>query len=139
MSAPPEPPEPEPQITFQGDQDDWDKAPPEWKEHVTKAMMHAAGVGPHPGKYKGPHHQIRYDHERDVHEYPTESDLAHERFQETGPAPELPPGGPLPPQEAVDQPGGGKGKKQPSAKPHGQTPVATAEQVVQPEPPQGGF
>lgn len=136
MSAPFEP---EGQMNFQGDQDDWDKAPPEWKEHVMKAFLHAAGVGPHPGKYSGPQHQIRYDHERDVHEYPTERDLAHEWMQEQGPAQEKQPGGPLPPQEAVQQPAPAGKKKGGGKPPSGTTPTAIGAAAVKPEEPEGGF
>lgn len=141
MSAPPGPPEPEPQITFHGDQDDWDKAPPEWKEHVEKAFLHKAGLGAHPGKYKGPQHQIRFDQDRNVHQYPTESDLARQRFEEEGPPTAAPARGPLPPQESVQQPapaGGGK-KQAPSKPPSGTTPTGLGAAAVKPEEPQGNF
>lgn len=118
-------------INFEGDQDQFDRMPEEWKDHFMKAVVHKAGLGPHPGIYKGPTKPI------DTGE-PTEAELASERIQEQGPAPELPPGGPLPPQEAVQQPTPGKAKK-PSAAPHGTTPVALGEQAVQPEPPEGQF
>lgn len=37
-----------------GNQDHFDNAPDEFKEHLTSAFIHAAGKGQHPGKYAGP-------------------------------------------------------------------------------------
>lgn len=124
------------EINFAGDDEqDWfDRHHSDEKDHFFKAMKHQIGAGPHPGVYSGPGRGPRPEPREDVSE-----ELAREWLHEQGPAPETPPAGPLPPQEAVDQPSGGKGKGKPAAKPHGQTPVATAEQVVQPEPPQGAF
>jgi predicted phage gp36 major capsid-like protein len=36
-----------------GNQDHFDNAPEEWHDHLTAAILHKAGMGPHPGKYKG--------------------------------------------------------------------------------------
>jgi hypothetical protein len=118
-------------INFEGDQDLHDSMPEEWKDHLMKAVVHKAGLGPHPGIYKGSNRP------RDLEE-PTEADLASERIQEQGPGAMTPEGGPLPPQESVEQPSPGKAKK-PSAPPHGTTPTAIGEQAVQPEPPAGQF
>lgn len=35
-------------------QDHYDELPVEYHDHLTKALLHMAGKGPHPGKYKGP-------------------------------------------------------------------------------------
>lgn len=40
------------QIGFGGGDDD--DMPPEMREHMLAAFAHHAGLGPHPGKYKGP-------------------------------------------------------------------------------------
>lgn len=120
-------------LNFEGDQDQFDRMPEEWKDHYLKAIVHKAGLGPHPGIYKGPNKPIET-------EEPTEAELANARLAEQGPAQMAQPGGPLPPQEAVPQPAPGGGKKQkPSAPPHGTTPTGIAEQAVQPEPPAGQF
>ena len=37
-----------------GNQDHFDNAPDEFKDHLTSAFIHAAGKGQHPGKYTGP-------------------------------------------------------------------------------------
>jgi hypothetical protein len=42
-----------PQIGFQGG-DEEGEMPPEMKDHMLAAFAHKAGLGPHPGKYKGP-------------------------------------------------------------------------------------
>lgn len=127
-------------MTFQGDQDDWDKTPSTYKDHLTRSFLHAAGLGEHPGKYQGPKHEIRYDQDRNVHEYPTESDLAHQRFEEGLPAPPMPPG-PVPPQETISQPQPGGGKKQgkPGKPPAGTTPAGLGEKAVEPPTPQGEY
>lgn len=119
-------------LNFEGDQDQHDRMPEEWKDHFMKAVVHNAGLGPHPGIYKGPTKPVNT-------EEPTEAELASERLQEQGPAPMMPPGGPLPPQEGVQQPAPPSKKGKPSAPPHGTTPVGVAAQVVQPEPPEGQF
>lgn len=36
-----------------GNQDHFDNAPDEFKDHMVQAFIHAAGKGKHPGKYKG--------------------------------------------------------------------------------------
>jgi hypothetical protein len=38
---------------FPGDQEDFDEAPQEFKDHMADAFAHKAGLGPHPGKYQG--------------------------------------------------------------------------------------
>lgn len=38
---------------FAGDQEDWDDQPQEFKDHMLKAFVHKAGLGPHPGEYQG--------------------------------------------------------------------------------------
>lgn len=35
-------------------QDHFDAAPQEMKDHMWAALLHMAGRGPHPGKYEGP-------------------------------------------------------------------------------------
>lgn len=35
-------------------QDHYDAMPQEMKDHLWAALLHEAGMGPHPGKYKGP-------------------------------------------------------------------------------------
>lgn len=42
------------QMGFQGGGDDEGEMPPEMKAHMLAAFAHEAGVGPHPGMYKGP-------------------------------------------------------------------------------------
>jgi hypothetical protein len=37
-----------------GNQDHFDHAPDEFKDHLMQAFIHAAGKGKHPGKYAGP-------------------------------------------------------------------------------------
>jgi hypothetical protein len=132
--------EPVPSLNFQGDQDDWDALPEQFKDHVTKAFMHKAGVGPDPGKYQGPPGILRrHGPDRLGRISPTEGDLAGERLLETGPAPEVQPGKPLPPQEAIQTPpiAGKKGKA--AAPPHGSTPAQIGSSAVAPEPPAGEF
>jgi hypothetical protein len=119
-------------INFEGDQDQFDQMPEEWKDHLMKAVVHKAGLGPHPGIYKGPTRPMNTGE-------PTEAELASERVQEQGPAPMMPEGGPLPPQESLEQPSPGQGKKKEPSAPHGTTPVALGQQAVQPEPPEGQF
>jgi hypothetical protein len=61
------------QIGFQGG-DDEDEMPPEMKAHMLAAFAHHAGLGPHPGKYKGPPRKKRDPDE------PTDTDM--QRAQE---------------------------------------------------------
>jgi hypothetical protein len=35
-------------------QEEYDNLPEEMRDHLWKAMLHNAGLGPDPGKYKGP-------------------------------------------------------------------------------------
>jgi hypothetical protein len=56
QQQPPQPPqqqEDEQQFDI-GNQDHFDNAPDEFKDHLTRAFIHAAGKGQHPGKYAGP-------------------------------------------------------------------------------------
>jgi hypothetical protein len=55
------------QIGFQGGDDD--EMPPEMKDHMLAAFAHKAGLGPHPGIYKGPPRRKR---DRDE---PTDTDM----------------------------------------------------------------
>jgi hypothetical protein len=61
-----------------GNQDHFDHAPDEFKDHLTQAFVHAAGKGKHPGKYAGPHPEPPPD------DAITEGDL--ERTHEAGAA-----------------------------------------------------
>jgi hypothetical protein len=117
---------------YSSDQDEWDQMPEEKKEHFMKAMVHQAGLGPHPGKYQGPEQGPRM-------EDPSESALAVAHMREMGPAEPTPPQGPVPPQEAVQQPQPGSGKKQSSKPPTQGTPAAVGAAAVKPESPEGGF
>jgi hypothetical protein len=36
------------------DEEEFDAMPDEAKDHMWAAFAHSAGLGPHPGKYKGP-------------------------------------------------------------------------------------
>jgi hypothetical protein len=118
-------------IMFSGDQDDYDALPSEMKEHMTDAIAHMAGVGPHPGKYRGPKPEGRDPEEL------TESELAGQYLREHPSTPAQPPAQ-LPPQEAVTQPPQQKGGR-PPAQPHGETPVATGAAAVKPQEPEGNF
>jgi len=65
--------------------------------------------------------------------------LAAQRFREQGPPQMAQPGGPLPPQEAVNQPGPQKKKAGGASKPTGTTPAALGQKAVEPQEPQGDF
>jgi hypothetical protein len=117
---------------YSSDQDEWDQMPEEKKEHFTKAMVHQAGLGPHPGKYQGPEQGPASDGV-------SESALARAHMQEMGPPEQTPPQGPLPPQEAVAQPMPQGGKKQGSKPPTQGTPTAIGAAAVKPPEPEGGF
>lgn len=120
-------------LNFEGDQDRFDNMPEEWKDHLTKALLHKAGLGPNPGIYKGSN-RPRFS------EDPTEADLANAYLQEAGPPGAPPPQGPVPPQEQVQQPQAGGGKRQGKQKPpSGTTPTALGAQAVQPEKPEGEY
>jgi hypothetical protein len=56
---------------------DEEDMPSEMKDHMLAAFAHGAGLGPHPGKYKGP--TKRKDAEPDE---PTETDLDNARQEE---------------------------------------------------------
>jgi len=58
------------QIGFQGGGDD-DEMPPEMKAHMLAAFAHKAGLGPHPGMYKGPPRRKRAD----LDDEPTDTDM----------------------------------------------------------------
>jgi hypothetical protein len=83
MAQPPQPP-PQPgednvqeqQIGFQ-DPDEEDM-PSEMKDHMLAAFRHEAGLGPHPGMYKGPPRKKRTPGE------PTETDLQSAREEPIG-------------------------------------------------------
>ena len=47
-------PQPESEICFGDEQDEFDALPEEYREHLWKAFIQKAGLGPHPGKYRGP-------------------------------------------------------------------------------------
>src|SRR5215475_2116056 len=129
-------------MNFPGDQEDWEAMPPEMREHLWKAYQHKAGLGPHPGKYKGPDFEYRNE-EGDERDEPTEGgDLARLREeQETGEEElhqqeEQRENTPTPPQEALpSQPPLQGGKKHGPAKPSSGTPAAIGQQIVQPPPP----
>jgi hypothetical protein len=66
------------------DQDAWDAAPDEAKDHLMRAFLHHAGLGPHPGKIP---HEIDYEGECDDDEDETSSidedfGLAPDDFEE---------------------------------------------------------
>ena len=63
-------------MSFPGDQEQFEGAPHEWKDHFLAAMKHQAGLGPHPGKYKGP--PLQRQEEPDEDEI-SELDLQHAR------------------------------------------------------------
>jgi hypothetical protein len=114
-------------LASDSDQDEFDKQPPEFHEHLEKALLHHTGHGPHPGLYEGP--QVP----------DTTTELAAEHMRETGPPEGTPAQGPLPPQEAVSQPMPGGGKKQGTKPPTQGTPTAIGAAAVKPEAPEGGF
>jgi hypothetical protein len=139
-----------------GDQVDWDmNVPPEYKEHLTKAMVHLAGLGPHPGKYDGPPRRLATPetepdepHEADMQRAAEMADQGVQEQDQIPPAALPPPsGGPVntpklpiaPPQEQVPQGPPHAGKKghggAGGAKPGGNTPAGIAQQVVAPEEP----
>jgi hypothetical protein len=109
-------------IASSKDQDEFDKQPPEWHEHLTKALLHHTGHGEHPGLYS-PLKELA----EEMGGTPDESELAKE--QPTPPPEAMPPQPP---------PGGGKGRG--GGKPPSQgTPTAIGESVVAPRPPEGEF
>jgi hypothetical protein len=137
--------EPADSINYPGDQDDFGDAPPGYKDHLEKAFVHKAGLGPHPGKYQGPPHEIRHGPAREDRQEPTEGDIARLIEEEhPGETQELlakreavQPG---PAQETLEQPPRGGGSKGQSQKPPGRgTPAALGQQAVAPEPPAGEF
>jgi hypothetical protein len=140
------PEEPESQINFQGDQDDHEDAPPGYKDHLEKAFVHKAGLGPHPGKYRGPKHELRHGPAREERAEPTESDIARLVEEEhPGETQELlekrEAAEPTPAQETLEQPPRSQGAdKDGSTKPPSKgTPAALGQQAVAPEPPEGEF
>ena len=42
------------EIFFSDEQDEFDALPEEYKDHLWRAFIHKAGLGPNPGLYKGP-------------------------------------------------------------------------------------
>jgi hypothetical protein len=128
-------------INFAGDQDDFEERPEEMKEHMMSAFVHNAGLGPHPGKYKGPKHEPTHPKHR---EGPSESLLQRLREEEypemmgmeQGQAkPPTPPEEALPPQPPI----GGKGGKPGSKPPSQGTPTAIGHAAVAQPPPAGEF
>jgi hypothetical protein len=129
-------------IHFLGDQDDHDSMPQEYADHMERALVHAAGHGEHPGRYRGPQHRIRHDEEREDRAEPTEGALAR-LMEEQGP-PDLQARAQKeqapPPQESVQQPPRDSGGKSGSSKPPTHpTPAALGQEAVAPEPPSGEF
>jgi len=45
-------PQAESEIYFSDEQDDFDGVPEEFKDHMWKAFIHKAGLGPNPGKFQ---------------------------------------------------------------------------------------
>jgi hypothetical protein len=121
------------EINFEGDQERFETHHQDERDHFVKAMEHHAGLGPDPGKYRGPGPKEPEERED------TSEALAAEYLREAGPARELPPPGPLPPQESVEQPTPAGGKKKPGKPPGGTTPAAIGASAVKPEEPEGGF
>lgn len=137
--------EPSDSINYPGDQDDFDDAHPDYKAHLEKAFVHAAGLGPHPGKYKGPPHAIRHGQAREDRQEPSEGDIARLIEEEhPGETQELlakrEEAQPTAAQETLQQPPRGGGGKEPSQKPPSRgTPAALGQAAVAPEPPAGEF
>jgi hypothetical protein len=74
------------QIGFQGGDDD--EMPPEMKAHMLAAFTHEAGLGPHPGMYKGPPRRRRADRDEPTDtdrqraaEEPIEGELSAKKMQ----------------------------------------------------------
>jgi hypothetical protein len=108
------------------DQEDFDKHPPQWHEHLEKALLHHTGHGEHPGKYQGA---------PSLAELRAEIEYPEQMAMEQGQEPENRP--PAPPQEAMEQPPraqpGQRGQKPPSKG----TPTAIGRETVAPPPPEG--
>jgi hypothetical protein len=131
--------EPDSQIQFLGDQDDHDDAPVAYKDHLEKAFVHKAGLGEHPGKFKGAKHELRHGPAQEERTDPSEGDIARLVEEEGGiQGPEAK--GPTPAQETLEQPPRGGGGKEESSKPPSKgTPAALGQEAVAPEPPGGEF
>lgn len=137
--------DPAQEINFEGDQDDWDEAPEEMKDHMLAAFAHKAGHGRHPGH--GPHeHHIREGDEQLERQAPTESHLRSLIEEEhPGEAQELlakrqAAGEPTPAQETMEQPPRAPAGRQGAAKPPSKgTPAAIGHETVQEPPPAGEF
>jgi hypothetical protein len=141
------PEEPDSSIQFPGDQDDHEDSPPGYQEHLERAFVHKAGLGPHPGRYKGARHQIRHGPAREEREDPQEGDIQRLIVEEhPGEAQEQlaarqTEGQPSPAQETIEQPPsqGGGGGKEGGSKTSGGTPAAIGAQTVAEPPPAGEF
>jgi hypothetical protein len=122
------------EINFEGDQERFETHHQDERDHFVRAMEHHAGLGPDPGKYRGPGPTEPVERED------TSEALAAEYLRETGPPGPPPPQGPVPPPEQVQQPMPGGGKKQGKQKPpSGTTPTAIGAQTVKPPEPEGEF
>jgi hypothetical protein len=138
--------EPESQIQFTGDQDDHESASPEYKDHLEKAFVHKAGLGPHPGKFQGQKHELRHGPAREERADPTEGDLAR-LIEEEHPGEtqaqlaKREAEQPSPPEETIQQPprGGGGGKEGAGKPPSKGTPAALGQEAVAPPSPEGEF
>lgn len=73
--------DPEQEIGFAGDED----MPQDFGHHLLDAAAHHVGHGPHPGKYRGPSHEIRENEHQLDRPVPTEGDLARLAEEEGAP------------------------------------------------------
>jgi hypothetical protein len=106
------------------DQNEFDKQPSGWHDHLEKAFLHHTGHGRHPGQYKGPSlAQLRQEME-----YPQQMSEQQGELQPTPPEEALPPQPPLQ-----------GGKSRPSKPPSKGTPTAIGEAAVEKPPPAGEF
>jgi hypothetical protein len=142
------PEEPESSIQFTGDQDDHEASPPGYQEHLERAFVHKAGLGPHPGRYRGARHEIRHGPAREEREDPQEGDIQrliaeeHPGEAQQQLAARQAESQPSPPQETLEQPpsqGGGGGGGGGGGKTGGGTPAAIGAQTVAQPPPAGEF
>lgn len=127
--------DPAQEIGFEGDQERFEAHHQNERDHFFKAVEHHAGLGPDPGHYHGPG-PVEIERPEDTSEA-----LAQEYLREMGPAQPPAPQGPVPPQEQVQVPLAGGGKK-PAGKgkaPSGTTPAGLGAQIVKPPEPEGGY
>lgn len=122
------------EINFEGDQERFEAHHQDERDHLMKALVHHSGLGPNPGKYRGPGPSPLAERED------TSEALAQEYLREAGPPGAPPPPGPVPAQETVQQPPPVGGKKQGKTKPpSGTTPAALGSAAVQPAKPEGEY